>query len=536
MTPKYDIVISNAIIVDGTGTVPRQGHVGIKNGVIKVIQESNSTPTHEMAAHSTIDANGKILCPGFIDIHTHSDLTLIADGRGESKLRQGVTTEVVGNCSFSAFPIEPKHLDLHADHLARATAPIRPWWTDLDGYSKALYREGIAINVASLVGHGTLRVAAMGVEQRPPTKSELARMISDLQQSLEQGAFGMSTGLTHVPSSYGDFEEVAALAEVLAAQGALYATHSRAAEPDERAAVAESIELGRLTGVTVEFSHLAINRPERWGTGAELLAMFDQARDEGIDIFFDVYPYDASSSSLTQYLPPWLQAGGTDAMRDRLAKSSQRAQALSDMAEGWFNGIPWLWDKFQISSTPDGRYVGETLESAAKSSGIAPDELTLQLCEQYGNEIQVVLFYRTEADVSAFLQHRLAVVGSDGNAIPLLQPNAQPHPRNFGTFPRVLGKYVRDQGVLELTDAIRKMTYEPARRLGIHDRGCIAIGKAADLVLFDPEIVLDRAEFGKAPERPEGISHVLVNGTVVLKDGEITESRPGQVLQHSTRA
>jgi len=360
-------------------------------------------------------------------------------------------------------------------------------------------------------------------------------MVSDLHTALDQGAFGMSTGLTHVPSAYGDFDEVVALAEVLAEHGALYATHSRAAEPDERAAVAESIELGRRTGVTVEFSHLAINRPERWGTGAELLQMFDDARAEGIDIFFDVYPYDASSSSLTQYLPPWLQAGGTEATRARLADDAQRAKALSDMTEGWFNGIPWLWDRFHISSTPDGRYVGETLESAARSLHIAPDELTLRLCEEYGNEIQVVLFYRTEEDVSAFLRHPLAVVGSDGNAISLHQPCARPHPRNFGTFPRVLGRYVRDRGVLELSDAVRKMTYEPARRLGIHDRGRIATGLAADLVLLDPQHVIDRADFGKAPEGPVGISHVFVNGRVVLYEGTITTERPGRVLQHSSR-
>lgn len=531
----HDVVINDVTIVDGTGAAPTRGHVAVKDGVITAITTEAAPAAHDMQARTVISGAGKVLCPGFIDIHTHSDLTLIEDGRGESKLRQGVTTEVVGNCSFSAFPIEPRHLDLHADHLARATAPIRPWWTDLDGYAAALHDEGIALNVAPLAGHGTLRVAAMGVDQRRATASELARMVSDLHTALEQGAFGMSTGLTHVPSAYGDFDEVIALAEVLAEHRALYATHCRAAEPDERAAVAETIELGRRTGVTVEFSHLAINRPDRWGTGDELLRMFDDARKEGIDIFFDVYPYDASSSSLTQYLPPWLQAGGTEAMRARLVDGDQRARALSDMTEGWFNGIPWLWDRFQISSTPDGRYVGETLESVSQSLRIAPDELTLRLCEEYGNEIQVVLFYRTEADVSAFLRHPLAVVGSDGNAISLDQPCARPHPRNFGTFPRVLGRYVRDRGVLELADAVRKMTHEPARRLGIHDRGRIATGLAGDLVLLDPQQVIDRADFGKAPEGPVGISHVLVNGRVVLNDGIISDERPGRVLQHASR-
>ena len=528
----FDLIIRNALVIDGTGAPARPGDVGVVGHRITevgVISPGSS-------ALRTIDAAGRVVCPGFVDIHTHSDLTLIQDGTGESKLRQGVTTEVVGNCSFAAFPIEPTRLDLHADHLARATAPITPWWNDFDGYAAALEETGLAINVAPLAGHGTLRVAAMGVDERPPTTDELNRMKRDLDDALEQGAFGMSTGLTHVPSSYADFDEVAALARVLAARGGLYATHSRSGAPDERAAVAEAIDIGRQTGVSVEFSHLAINRPDRWGTGAELLAMFDQARDEGIDIFFDVYPYDASSSSLTQYLPPWLQAGGTKAMCARLAQPEERRRALDDMADGWFGGIAWLWDRFVISSSPDGYGVAETLAGLSAQTGVEPFELTLQLCERYGNELQVVLFYRSEQDVALFMAHPLAVIGSDGNAIPLEQPTACPHPRNFGTFPRVLGRYVREQGVLELTDAIRKMTSEPARRLGLTARGIVAVGAIADLVIFDPLTVLDNAQFGQRADAPTGIDTVIVGGTVVLDHGVIGAERPGKVLRRSGSA
>jgi N-acyl-D-aspartate/D-glutamate deacylase len=527
----FDVAIVNASIVDGSGAPARTGHVGITDGRIAWIGDEYGVDTALPDAARVIDTHGVVLCPGFIDIHTHSDLTLLVDGAGESKLLQGVTTEVVGNCSFSAFPIEPSRLNLHADHLARATARVRPWWTDLDGYAHALETEGIALNVVPLTGHGTLRVAAMGVDARPPTAAELQRMIGDLGESLAQGAFGMTTGLTHVPSAYGDFDEVVALAEVLAEHGALYATHCRAVGGDERDAVAEAIEVGRATGVTVEFSHLAINRPERWGTGNELLDMFERARQDGVDIMFDVYPYDASSSSLTQYLPPWVQEGGTDEMRHRLADPSVRERALADMSEGWFNGIPWLWGRFVVSSTPDGAFVGQTLADAAATTRLPPDELTLRLCEQYGNEIQMVLFYRTEADVAAFLSHPLAVVGSDGNAIPLEQGSAKPHPRSFGTFPRVLGRFVRDQAILQLPDAIRKMTAEPARRLGIRDRGTIEVGMAADLVIFDPRVVEDRATFEQPAQAPNGISHVMVDGTLVLDDYAVTGHRPGKVLR-----
>jgi N-acyl-D-aspartate/D-glutamate deacylase len=295
--------------------------------------------------------------------------------------------------------------------------------------------------------------------------------------------------------------------------------------------VAEAIEVGRATGVRVEISHLAINRPERWGTGQELLDLFEGARRDGIDIVFDVYPYDASSSSLTQYLPPWVQEGGTDEMRDRLGAPAARRRALADMQGGWFNGIPWLWDRFLVSGTPDGALVGRTLAELAEEQRLGPDELTLRLCERYGNEIQVVLFYRTDTDVSAFLRHPLAVVGSDGNAIPLDQASAKPHPRSFGTFPRVLGRYVRDRGVLELPDAVRKMTAEPARRLGLDDRGTIDVGMVADLVVFDPRAVADRATFEEPASAPSGIIHVMVGGTLVVSDDEVTGHRPGKVLR-----
>lgn len=525
----FDLLIRNASVVDGTGAPARDTDVAVVGDTIAAVEDIAAG----VAATREIDATGRVLSPGFIDIHTHSDLSLVADGTGESKVRQGVTTEVVGNCSFAAFPIEQERLELHADHLARATAAITPWWTDLDGYSDALREQGLGINVAPLAGHGTLRVAAMGVEQRPPTAEELLRMEHDLEEMLDQGAFGMSTGLTHVPSAYGAFDEVAALARVLAKRGSLYATHSRVSGPANRGSVGEAIDLGRETGVTVEFSHLAINQPDRWGTGGELLQLFDDARAGGIEIFFDVYPYHASSSSLTQYLPPWVQAGGTEAMRSRLSELDQRARALSDMEDGWFGGIPWLWDRFFISESPGGNEAGSTLAELSAAQGIDPYELTLRLCEQYGNLLQVVLFYRVEEDVEAFLAHPLAVIGSDGNAISLEQGSARPHPRHFGTFPRVLGRYTREKGVLELTDAIRKMTSEPARRLELDSRGVVRPNAAADLVLFDPDTVIDNADFGEVPAAPTGIEVVIVNGRIVVDDGRVTEERPGAVLRRT---
>jgi N-acyl-D-amino-acid deacylase len=517
----FDLLIRGATVIDGTGA-PRSGaDVGVAGGRITAI---GTIPAGAPAAR-VIEGAGSVLAPGFIDIHTHSDLYLIADGLGMSKLLQGVTTEVTGNCSFAPFPIAPERLGLHADHLARATARTALTWTDLAGYARALRDAGLGINVAPLAGHGTLRVAALGVEQRPPAAGELARMERDLTVALEQGAWGMSTGLTHVPSAYGPFEEVAALAAVLARHDALYATHGR-----DTTGISESVELGRVSGVRVEHSHMAINDPARWGSADAELRQLEEARAAGVDILCDVYPYAASSSSLTQHLPPWVQAGGTAAMRARLADPAVRDRALADMSRGWFTGIPFLWDRFMVSDTPDGYGVARTIEELAAEAGADPYDFTLGLCERYGNDVHVVIFYRVEQDVEAFLAHPLAVVGSDGNAVPLHQPKTRAHPRSFGTFPRVLGRYVRERGTLSLEDAVAKMTGEPARRLGLPDRGTIRVGAAADLVLFDPLTVGDTAGFGVAPTPPVGIGFVIVNGTVMVEAGTVSRERPGRVL------
>ncbi|HSJ28446.1 MAG TPA: D-aminoacylase [Acidimicrobiia bacterium] len=528
-----DLVLRNVRLIDGTGAPARTADVGVTGDRITTVGDHDP----DRPAARVVEGRGRVLAPGFIDLHTHSDLTFLADGLGESKLLQGVTTEVTGNCSFAPFPIEPTHLALHVDHLSTINfdhdpAGLDVHWNDFDGYARALTDAGLGINVAPLAGHGTLRVAAMGVDDRPATPAELGRMRRDLATALEQGAWGMSTGLTLVPSTYGSVDEVIALAAVLAEAGALYATHGRTAGTGRGpGGIEEAVAVGRATGVSVQQSHMAINDPARWGSAAEQLAILDTARTEGVDIFHDVYPYIASSSALTQYLPSWLLEGGTAAMRGRAADPAQRARALTDMHRGWFGGIPWLWDRFMVSAAPDGRGVGQTLAQLAAERGADPYELTLDLCVEYGHELHVVLFYRVEEDVEAFLAHPLATVASDGNAMPMAGHGTSHHPRSYGTFPRVLGRYVRERGTLPLVDAIRKMTGEPARRLGMQDRGTVVVGNFADLVLFDPAVVADRADFGRPPQAPVGIDVVLVNGTVMVDHGTVSDSRPGSVLR-----
>ena len=525
---NVDILIKGGTVVDGTGAPARLAEVAVAGGHIVGVGSRL-----DVVATETIDATGCVVSPGFVDIHTHSDVSLLHDPRGESKLLQGVTTEVIGNCSFSPFPINPQRLELHSDHLARiGDDPIIPTWTDLTGYAAELERRGIALNVAPLLGHGTLRVATMGVDDRPPTPSELDRMLLLADEAFAQGAFGFSTGLTHVPSAYAAPEEIEALGAVAVRRGRIYATHARASAGNMIGAVEEAVEIGRRSGVRVEFSHLSINEPDHWGQAADLIEVFTRARSDGIEIGYDVYPYDASCSSLTQYLPGWVQEGGTEAMVARLSDPDVRSKALGDLAAGWFGGIPWLWERVVVSRTGQGgeSYIGQSIEAIAAAEGRRPEVVALELCERFGNEAEVVLHYRTEQDMLAFLRHPLAVVGSDGSAIPLEQHGDKPHPRHFGTFPRILGRYVRDRSELALEDAIAKMTARPAERTGIRDRGRIMVGLVADLVVFDPSTVLDNATFEDPTQAPSGIRDVVVNGVTAMRDSEQLGVRSGRVL------
>jgi N-acyl-D-aspartate/D-glutamate deacylase len=534
MTTTVDLLIRGGHLIDGSGAPGTDADVAIAGGRIVAIGEGASALVGRETAF--LDASGMVVAPGFVDIHTHSDVSLLHDPRGESKVLQGVTTEVIGNCSFSPFPIEPARLELHRDHLARiGDDPITPTWTDLAGYAAELERRGTAINAAPLLGHGTLRVAVLGVDDRPPTDAELERMLDLADGAFAQGAFGFSTGLTHVPSAYGSSAEIEAVARVARRRGRIYATHARAVAGGAFAAIEEAVAVGRATGVRVEFSHLAINEPHLWGHAAEVLAIFERARAEGIDIAFDVYPYDASSSSLTQYLPPWVQEGGTEAMRERLRDAGTRERALVDLAAGWFGGIPWHWERIVISRTGPGgeASIGRSVEAIAQDEGRPPQVVMLELCERFGNEAECVLFYRTEADMLAFLTHPLGVMGSDGSAIPLDQGGDKPHPRHFGSFPRVLGRYVRELGALGLPEAVAKMSSRPAERIGLADRGRAAPGSAADLVIFDADRVIDQATFLDPCRAPIGIRDVLVGGVPVVRDGVQTDARPGKVLRAS---
>ena len=533
---QTDLLVRGGLVYDGTSAAPRKADVGIRGAQIVFVGDGA-----RIAAPRVLDAGGQVVAPGFIDIHTHSDLSLLIDGRGQSKVTQGVTTEVTGNCGFSPFPINPAHMQLHQDLLAGiGDDAFALSWTDVDGYRQVAESRGIALNIAPLVGHGALRIAAMGVSSAAASPEQLAHMQALLNRMLDQGAFGMTTGLTYVPSRYAPTSELVSLCETLASRGRLYASHARDQDLDgddhRYGPLNEALHLGRATGVKVQYSHAAINTPSEWGSAGAWTARFEVAVQEGLDAAFDVYPYDASSSALTQYLPAWVQEGGVAEMHERLSDEAVMARAEADLAQGWSaNRIPWLWDRVVLARTDGvlGAVEGKTIAAAAAEARKTPARYTLELCREGGNRVMVVLFYRTEEDMRTFLKCRHALVGSDGSAIPFDQGSRQPHPRNFGASVRVLGRLVREFGDLDMATAIAKMTGGVAARLGMRDRGTLAPGQAADIVIFDPQEVRDRGTYLVPCQRAAGVSHVFVNGEAVVTKGEQTGARPGRVLRAS---
>ncbi len=531
---QADVLIRGAQMVDGTGAPQRLADVAIRGGLIAHVGDGSAVNAGEV-----IDARGQVVAPGFIDIHTHSDISLLLDGRGQSKVSQGVTTEVTGNCGFSPFPINPEYMQLHQDLLAGIGDDALPLtWTDVEGYRQEAERRGIAVNIAPLVGHGALRIAAMGVDSAAASAEQMATMQTLLGTMLDQGAFGLTTGLTYVPSRYAPTEELVSLCQILALRKRLYASHARDKDllgDDHRfGPLNEALHLGRTTGARVQYSHAAINTPSQWGSAGLWTERFDQAVQQGLDAAFDVYPYDASSSALTQYLPAWVQEGGVAAMRERLLDEAVMARAQADLALGWSaHRIPWLWDRVVLARTDGllGAREGQSISAAADVAGKTPERLTLELCREGGNRIMVVLFYRTEEDMRTFLTCRHSVMGSDGSAICFDQGSRQPHPRNFGATARVLGRFVRELKDLDLATAVAKMSGRVAERLRLHDRGTLATGKAADIVVFDPNEVSDRSTYLAPCQQASGISHVFVNGVAVLAQGRQTSAKPGRVLR-----
>jgi N-acyl-D-amino-acid deacylase len=527
----YDILIRNGLLIDGTGSPGIVGDLAVADGRIAAIG-----PHVADGAKRVIDAGGLAVAPGFIDIKTHSDFTLPINPKAESKVRQGVTTEIVGHCGFSVAPVLPGKVELLRDYLS----PSAPWLpfreTTFPDYLASF--PPIAVNAGMLVGHNTLRLMVMGMSARAPTPPELEHMIALLDEALDAGALGLSSGLFTAPGSYAQADEMIALCHVVKRHNGGYFTHLRDEAGKVIEAVEEAIAVARECGVHVEIVHFKCSGLDNWGKAARVLGMLAEARARGLDVDCDAYPYTAGSNPLKNLLPQWVQAGGV-AMLERLALAETRSRIRADIERDGLNNWGRLpsWDGVRISVSPHlPQHAGRTIAQLATDRGRdAIDTLADFLIEDRG-ATRVLVTSISEDDVREVVRSPDALVGSDGNCVATYGTVSQglPHPRFYGTFPRVIGHYVGELGLLPLETAVHKMTGATARALRLADRGLLKEGYCADLAIFDPADFTDRATYADPHQYPSGArTTVLVNGTVVVDEAVHTGALPGKVLRRA---
>lgn len=531
-------LIRSARIVDGSGAPWFEGDVAIANGRIAAVG------THLSAEGAqVVEAQGRYLAPGFIDVHCHDDLIGLREPGRPEKIAQGVTTVVAGNCSFSLYPALPGSAEALRGHFSALLGETRPEeiFADFAAYRAAVARRGCALNIVSQVGHAALRLAVMGYQNRPATPAEIAAMQALLAAQLAQGAAGLSLGLVYPPSAFAGIDELVALAETVHEYGAILSAHVRNYESRLAAATEEFLEVLTRAGAAGQLSHLqAAGRPN-WGSVPGVIARLEAARAAGIDVAFDMYPYPAGSSYILQLLPPAALEGGLEALRARLADPDAAArlrrwvehgEADPDAPQskvaviGWGNVLIAAVGHPALKS-----FEGRRMDAAATAAGLAPFDLMCRLIEEDAGQTGIVMFQLGEADLRAACTHPLHSFCSDG----LPRPGAKPHPRAWGAFPRVLGKLVCEEAWLTLEEGVRHMTSAPALRFGLTDRGLVRPGLVADLVLFAPD-VRDAATFENPTQLPHGIETVWVGGEPVLDRGRPTGALPGRVLGAPRRA
>jgi N-acyl-D-amino-acid deacylase len=520
-----DLVIRGARVIDGTGNAWFRADVGIEDGKITRLGDLSAATTRE-----SLDADDRYLTPGFIDIHTHSDFTLPRYPRAESMIAQGVTTEVTGNCGLTPYPVAPGRLDQLQRYTSFMGSKLSWEWRSTGDYLDFLERLPLGHNVVPQVGHGSVRIAAMGFENRQPTAEELTTMQRLVAEALEQGAWGLSSGLIYSPGTYADTAELVALCQVVRRYGGFYSTHLRNEADHLVPAVDEALTIGHEAGVPVQLSHHKVMGERNWGTIETTLGMVDAARAKGADILMDQYPYTGSSTTFTAFLPTWSLGGGVVALLNRLVDPAERKRIRTETEAN----KPMGWDKVLVAGArkEENRvYEGMTLVEVGAQRNQEPIDAGLDLLLSEGGPFPIVRFGMSEADVSRVMRHPHVMVASDGYAFSPAE-GGKPHPRSYGTFARVLGRYVREEGNLGLEEAIRKMTSLPAGRLGLWDRGLIRPGCTADLVLFRAESVREEATFQDPHRYASGIDRVWVNGAVVWADGRDTGAVAGRVLRH----
>ncbi len=523
---EFDLLITNGRVYDGLGHEPLSADMGVRNERIVAIGSLRGR-----SAHRTIDAAGLAVAPGFIDVHTHSDVTLLANAKAESKIRQGVTTEICGNCGDSPFPWDEEKSREAIQEISKEYQ-IAVNWRTLAGYRQRLEENGLAVNAATLVGHSALRQAVMGPDDRIPTIAEMQKMKSLLSECLQQGALGMSTGLEYKPGMYAATQELIELAAMVAEANGVYATHMRNEDVSVEQALTEALSVAGATGCRLQISHLKACQKRNWYKTPLLLQAIETARKNGLTVCADRYPYTAYSTSMKLLFPPWSRQGENRDFVKRLESWEQ-----------WRKIKLFLMDKIsalgswesvlvtRLASAERKACQGKTVAQLAGKQD--PFQFVRELMIAEKGDVGMCGFAMSEQDTDAVLAFAGVMVGSDGNALAPYGVLSQgmPHPRSYGTFPRYLGLYIREKKIISLPEAIERVTSLPCRHFSIVDRGELSIDKFADMVIFNPQTVIDHATFVQPHQYPEGISYVIVNGKLVVENGRHSGQLPGKVLR-----
>jgi N-acyl-D-amino-acid deacylase len=502
-SPRYSILIVNARIIDGSGNPWYRGDIGIKDGRIVDIGRLERSD-----AGQVIDAGGQIVAPGFIDVHTHVE-SIYSLPEAENFVRMGVTSLVTGNCGTSA--------------------------TDVGKFLGQMKQKPIAVNLATLIAHGSVRRKVIGLDDRPPTPEELKQMEDVVEQAMKDGAVGLSTGLIYVPGTYAKTDEIVDLAKVVSRYGGLYATHMRSEEGKVAEAIKESIQVGEQAGLPVEISHFKISSKRLWGQSPMTIGLVREARAKGLTVTVDQYAYTASSTSLDSRLPTWLRAGGLEAGKKRLADQSQRERVVKEMKgelkdRGFKDYSYAVVASYDTDPSFNGKSIAEITKQVRGKSDVK-NQIDQIITMYEAGGAGMVYHSMSEEDIGNIMREPFTMIASDSGVHQV--DKSLPHPRGYGNNARVLGHYVRDLKVITLEDAIRKMTSLPAQTFGFHDRGLLRPGFAADLVIFDEKAINDLATFEKPHQFAAGISYVLVNGETVYANGAMTTARPGMALKGS---
>lgn len=536
-----DLLIKNGEIVDGTGSESYQADIGIKNNEIVMIR-----PNIDQDAYKVIDASGYTVTPGFIDIHGNSEWTLPTNNKGESKIRQGVTTEVQGHCGFSAAPVIEENRNDLLSYLANTALLTNEekkkwyWRSQAEFMREVIEKNGIPFNIAPMVGHGTIKIGVMGFEKREPTSKELDQMTELLRFELENGLFGMSSGLQYEPGFYSSKKEINALANVLKEYDRVYTTHMRSEGKDVFESINESIDVSNDTGVSVLITHLKLSHQPHWGEAKKALNLIDHARNQGLNIDFDIYPYDAYGSGLIDLMPPWVKEDGAVQMATLLTDKKIQSKVIKEMKmqhDDWDNPLIGLsWDDIKIAlltSEKNKIYEGMTITEIADKMNVSPYQAVINLLIDEKGGIKSIYFAMDEHDVQTFMKHPRAILSSDGRAVAPygLLGEGSVHPRYYGTFPRILGRYVRDKKVISLEEGIKKITSLPAQKMKINKRGELKEGYYADIAIFNKRNIIDLATFDKPHQYSVGVEYVIVNGKVVVENSEHTGVLSGAILK-----